>query len=130
MGHTTTDTREVVATDPVPVGLSGAACTAHGGKIYLSGGVTSGGIDVDTTYIYGPAAAAGSRWSSGAAAPISGGYGDAISAGGYVFHAGMRNATADFASVYRYDPAADSWTTMPSLTTARGAVSSVWHLSC
>lgn len=130
MDHTTADTREVVATDPVPVGLSGAACTAHGGKIDLYGGVASGGIYVDTSDIFDPATAAGSRWSSGAAAPITGGYGDAISAGGYVFYAGMRNATADFASVYSHDPAANSWTTMPSLTTARGAVSSVWHLSC
>lgn len=118
--HTTTDTWEVVATDPVPVGLSGAACTAHGDKIYLFGGSASGTY-VDTTYVYDPAAAAGSRWSSGAAAPVAGAYGDAISAGGYVFYAGMRNATTDLASVYRYDPVADSWTTMPSLTTPRGA---------
>jgi non-specific serine/threonine protein kinase len=118
--HTTTDTWEVVATDPVPTALSGPACAAFGGKIYVFGGSASGTYS-DATYIYDPAAAAGSRWTTGAAAPVTGAYGDAILAGGFLFYAGMRNATVDLADVHRYDPVANSWTTMPSLTTARGA---------
>jgi non-specific serine/threonine protein kinase len=118
--HSASNVWETIASDPLPVGLSGVACTAHGGKIYVFGG-SAAGTYVDTTYIYDPAAAGGSRWTTGAAAPATGAYGDAISAGGYLFYAGMRNATADLTSVFRYDPAANSWTTMPSLTTARGA---------
>jgi len=118
--HTTTNTWETVATDPLPVGLSGPACASHSGKVYVFGG-SAAGTYVDTTYVYDPAAAAGSRWTTGAAAPVAGAYGDAISAGGYLFYAGMRNATVDLATVCRYDPTANSWTTMPSLTTARAA---------
>jgi N-acetylneuraminic acid mutarotase len=118
--HTATNAWETVATDPLPVGLSGPACASHGGKVYVFGGSASGTY-VDTTYIYDPAAAAGSRWSSGAAAPVAGAYGDAKSAGDYLFYAGMRNATVDLPSVYRYDPATNSWATMPSLNTARAA---------
>jgi non-specific serine/threonine protein kinase len=118
--HSAANTWETIATDPLPVGLSGAACAAHAGKIYVFGGYATT-VYVDTTYIYDPAAAAGSRWTLAAAAPAIGAYGDAISAGGYLFYAGMRNATADLTSVFRYDPVANTWTTMPSLTTARGA---------
>lgn len=123
--HTATDSWETVATDPLPVALFAGGCAAHEGKIYLFGGTTGIGDDLDTTYIYDPAAAAGSRWTTGAVAPVAGNYGDAISADGYVFYSGIRNATADLADVLRYDPAADSWTTMPSLTTARGGAR-VW----
>jgi N-acetylneuraminic acid mutarotase len=118
--HSATDTWETVATDPVPTGLSGPACSAYGGKIYVFGGSASGTYS-SATYIYDPAAAAGSRWTTGTSAPFAGAYGDAITAGDYIFYAGMRNATTDLADVYRYDPVADSWTTMPSLTTPRGA---------
>jgi hypothetical protein len=118
--HTATDSWEVVATDPVPTALSGPACTSYNGKIYVIGGSASGTYS-DATYIYDPAAAAGSRWSTGAVAPVAGAYGDAIAAGGYIFYAGMRNATVDLADVYRYDPAGNSWAVMPSLTAARGA---------
>ena len=117
--HTATDTWETLAGDPMPVGLSGPACASHEGKLYVVGG-SAGGIYTDATYIYDPAAATGSRWTTGAAAPETGAYGDAIMADGYLFYAGMRNATTDSAGVYRYDPVADSWTTMPPLTTARG----------
>jgi hypothetical protein len=114
------DAWSVVATDPLPVELSGPACAAYGGKIYVFGGRLTADY-VNTTYIYDPAAAAGSRWTTGASAPIIGGYGDAIAAGSYLYWAGMRNSIADLADVYRYDPAGDTWTAMPSLTTPRGA---------
>jgi N-acetylneuraminic acid mutarotase len=123
--HTTTDTWETVATDPLPMGLSGPACTTYGGKVYVFGG-TDGVNYLNGTYVYDPAAAAGSRWTTGAVVPTIAAYGDAVAAGGYLYYAGMRNsAIADLANVYRYDPVADSWTAMPSLTTARGGAG-VW----
>jgi hypothetical protein len=116
--HTATDSWETVATDPMPAGLSGSACTSYGGKVYVFGG-SDAGTYVNATYIYDPAAAAGARWTTGAGAPVAGAYGDAVAAGGYLFYAGMRNATTDLADVYRYDPGANSWTTMPFLATPR-----------
>jgi N-acetylneuraminic acid mutarotase len=115
-----TDSWQTIATDPLPAGLSGPACAASGGKLYVFGGSATGTY-VAETYVYDPAAAAGSRSSSGASAPVTGAYGDAIAVDGYIYYAGMRNATTDLTDVHRYDPAGNSWTTMPSLTTARGA---------
>jgi len=115
----TSDTWQTIATDPVPVPLSGSACAAYNNKLYVFGGSASGTF-VDTTYVFDPAATAGNRWTTGAAAPTAGAYGDAIAAGGFIYYAGMRDATTDLAGVYRYDPAADSWTVVPSLTTPRG----------
>jgi hypothetical protein len=117
--HTTTDTWEVVATDPVPAALSGPACTGYNGRVYVFGGRTASAYEA-TTYIYDPAAAPGSRWTSGATIPVAAGYGDAIAVGGYLYYAGMRNSSADLADVHRYDPVADAWVAMPSLTTPRG----------
>ena len=119
--HTATNTWETVATDPVPVTTSGPACTSFGGKVYVFGGY-NGTAYIGSTYVYDPAAAAGSRWTMLADAPTAGAYGDAIAAGGYIFYAGMRNSVvADLASVHRYDPAANTWASLPNLTTARGA---------
>ncbi|MCP4896173.1 MAG: hypothetical protein GY906_04290 [bacterium] len=117
--HSATDTWETIATDPVPAALSGPTCTASGGLVYVFGG-NDGSAYQTTTYIYDPAAAAGSRWSSGAAIPVAGGYGSAIANGGYIYYAGIRDSVGDLDDVLRYDVAGDSWTAMPSLTTARG----------
>ena len=87
--------------------------------MYVFGGSASGTLS-SATYIYDPAAAAGTRWTTGADAPVAGAYGDAITVGDHIYYAGMSGATVDLADVYRYDPVADSWTTMPSLNTPRG----------
>jgi hypothetical protein len=114
------DTWETVATDPLPVSVSGPACAAWSGKLYVFGG-SDAGLLYDTTYIYDPAAAPGARWSTGASAPIAGAYGAAIAVDGYLYYACMLDSTSvDLADVYRYDPVADTWEAMPPLTTARG----------
>jgi hypothetical protein len=115
------DIWETVATDPLPAALHGLACAAWGGKLYVFGG-TAGAVYYDTTYIYDPAAPDGTRWSTGASAPVIGAYGDAVAVDGYLYYAGMRDSTStDLAGVYRYDPGADTWAVMPSLSTPRGA---------
>jgi len=121
--HTTTDTWETVATDPLPTSITAPACTTYGGKVYVFGG-SDGTVYLNGTYIYDPAATAGSRWTTGAAVPTAGGYGDAVEVAGYLYYAGIFNGS-NLANVYRYDPSADSWTAMPSLTTARGGAG-VW----
>ncbi len=121
--HTVTDAWETIVTDPLPIALHGPACAAYDGtaKVYVFGGSDTTSTYRDVTYIYDPTAAAGSRWTAGAAAPAVGAYGDAITAGGYLFYAGMRQiGILNLTDVYRYDPVADSWATMPSLTTPRG----------
>lgn len=115
-----TDTWQTVATDPVPAARSGPACAAWGGKLYVFGGVDATATYNSTTYIYDPAAAAGSRWTTGAAAPMGAAYGAAIAVGDYIYYSGIRDAVGDLTGVYRYDPVGDSWTTMPSLTSGRG----------
>ncbi len=118
--HSATDTWETIATDPVPVGASGAACASYGGKIYVFGGSTSGGY-TDAAYVYDPVAAAGGRWSAIASLPLAGAYGAAVPAMNGIFYAGFRDAVmTDRAEVYWYDPMADSWTPYPNLTTPRG----------
>ena len=115
---TTTDTWTTVATDPLPASLLGTVCAAFNGKLYVFGGYTT--TYVSTTYIYDPAAPAGARWTAGAPCPLAAYFGAAVPVGNLIFWAGMRNATTDLNSVYAYDPAANTWTQYPNLTTARG----------
>ena len=112
------DSWTVDATDPMPSARFGNACTEYNGKLYVFGG-NDGAVTTNTTYIYDPLGSDGNRWTTGASAPFTGQYGAAIAAGAHVFYAGLYEA-GDTADVMRYDPALDSWTLLPSLTTARG----------
>ena len=125
--HTSTNTWETVATDPLPGLRFGAACTTYNGKIYMFGGDsgTTASIYVNTAYVYDPAAAAGARWTALANMPIAAHFGGAIAINGKIYYAGMRNATIDLASVFAFDVAAGTWATLPSLQTARGGAN-VW----
>jgi hypothetical protein len=116
--HYGSDTWEIIATDPVPYGSSGAACVAYDGKLYAGGGNTGSGYTA-SFYVYDPAAAAGSRWTAVTPAPIAGGYGDAVTVDGGFFYGGFRDA-GDRADVLFYDPMGDTWTAYPNLTTPRG----------
>ena len=117
--HTTTDTWETIATDPLPYGPSGGACASYGGKIYVFGG-NDAGIYQDAAYVYDPVAAPGGRWSPIASLPVAGGYGAAVPALNGIFYGGfIDSGSADRAEIYWYDPMLNSWTTYPSLNTPR-----------
>ena len=116
--HIGSNTWETIASDPLPEGRSGPACAAYDGKLYVFGGSSSGGY-TDTAWVYDPAAAIGSRWTTLAPVPQAGAYGAALAVGDLIFYAGMGGST-DLANVYAYDPAANTWTPYPDLTTARG----------
>jgi len=116
--HQDLDSWDTITTDPVPYGPSGAACAEVGGKVYVFGGNTTGGY-VDSAYVYDPAAAPGSRWTALTSAPVVAGYGDAVGALGGIFYSGLYSSSGELADVHRYDPVTDSWTTYPSLGTAR-----------
>lgn len=64
--HTATDAWETIATDPVPTAMLASACAAYNGKLDVFGGIDAASAYRDLTYIYDPAAAAGSRWRAGA----------------------------------------------------------------
>jgi len=120
--HTVTNTWEVVTTDPLPDDRWAMACTAYGGKLYTFGGNTGDGTTyLNTTWSYDPNASAGSRWTTTlAVAPLAADFGAAVVVGNLIFYAGMKNVTLDLPNVYAYDPAGNTWTTYPSLQTARG----------
>ena len=118
--HTTTDTWDTIATDPLPYGPSGVACASYGGKIFVFGG-NDAGVYQDAAYVYDPVAPAGGRWSAIASLPVAGGYGAAVPAMNGIFYGGFIDAgVADRAEIYWYDPTVDSWTTYPNMTTPRG----------
>jgi uncharacterized membrane protein len=117
---------QTVASDPLPAAVYGSACTAYGNKLYVFGGAI-GATYQSTAWVYDPAATAGSRWTTLETMPIGAAWGGAIAIDDLIFYAGMRNATADLASVYAYDPMEDSWTPYPNLQTARGGAQ-VWAI--
>ena len=123
--HTSTATWETVASDPLPIPVHGPLCAVHQGKLYAFGGQTQTNAYSSAAYVYDPAAPAGARWSPLAPMPIPAGYGGAVTIGGRIYLAGLRNSTADLATVLVYDVAGDSWSTLPDLRVARGGAR-VW----
>ena len=86
------------------------------GKIYIPGGFTKGGRPTASLYVYDPAS---DTWTRKRDMPAPGGAGVTGVIGGklYVvtfnslFRDPLRNPVANF---FRYDPARDSWTRLPS----------------
>jgi hypothetical protein len=117
--HTTTDTWDTVATDPLPAPRSGLACAALGGKLYAFGGTD--GAYQNTAYVYNPAAAAGSRWTTLPNMTYTRAYLAGVAVNGKVYAVGGRDsATTDFAYVEAYNPADGAWHTVTPMSTARG----------
>ncbi len=96
---------------PLPAAQTGTN-VAYNGKIYNFGGNPG---PQTTTSIYDIAS---NTWTTGAPMPVATTYGRAAAAGPYAYYAGGITAATTNA-VYRYDFAADSWTTMSALQTAR-----------
>jgi subtilisin family serine protease len=117
---TTTGIWTLAASDPLPLARVGASCASLGGRLYVFGGTNTAGTYQNNAWAYDPSAAPGSRWSTLANTPILGAWGGAVGIGDRVFWAGMRNTTADLASVYAYVPATNAWVTYPNLQQTRG----------
>jgi serine/threonine protein kinase/N-acetylneuraminic acid mutarotase len=87
-----------------------AAAAVIGDRIIVTGGVDSAGSLLNTTEIFD-----GTSWKLGAAIPTPRQMLSAASEGKLVYVLGGTNGTADLATVETYDPAADTWTSLPEL---------------
>lgn len=117
---TVADAWSVVDTDPLPTGVFASACAVHEGSVYVFGGSVAGAAGT-TAWRYDPAAAPGERWDATLAPlPIALHYAAAVTVGDLIFVAGGN--TADSATVFAYDPAADEWTAYPDLIAGRGGL--------
>jgi N-acetylneuraminic acid mutarotase len=116
--HSTTQTWDTIASDPLPVPGYGLACSAYQGRLYVFGGYSFDFLN--TALVYDPLAAAGARWTALTGAPMAGAAGSAELVGDLIFYAGFINGTGDRAEVYAYDPAANDWITYPSLAVPHG----------
>ncbi|MCP4539523.1 MAG: PKD domain-containing protein [Chloroflexi bacterium] len=113
--HTSSNSWETITTDPLPASNFASACAVYDDKLYVFGGES-----VNASWVYDPSAPAGSRWDASLASPpVASGYGAALAVGDFIFYSGL-GVTSNFADVYAYDPAGDTWITYPGLNTGRG----------
>jgi N-acetylneuraminic acid mutarotase len=119
--HTSTNSWSVVATDPLPLGLSGMACVALNGKLYVFGGTN--GVYQSAAYVYDPAAAAGSRWTTLPSMAHARAYLAGVAANGKIYAIGGRDsAFTDFNYVEAFNPADGLWHVVTGLQKPRGGV--------
>jgi N-acetylneuraminic acid mutarotase len=117
--HTTTDTWTTVTTDPLPTGAIGPGCAALSGKVYVFGGINGGGY-LSSAYVYNPAAAAGSRWTTLPSMTYPRAYLAGAAVNGKIYAIGGLTSSPDLAYVEAFNPADGSWHTVSSLNNARG----------
>jgi N-acetylneuraminic acid mutarotase len=91
-----------------------AAAAVVGKRVIVTGGVDSAGKLLNTTEIFD-----GTSWRAGAPIPTPRQMLAGASDGKLVYAVGGTNGTTDLATVEAYDPAADTWTTMPALPQPR-----------
>lgn len=94
---------------------AGAAVTV-GGQVVVVGGI-SGGRHVGPVEIFD-----GTSWRDGAAIPSLRDHLGAATDGKLVYAAGGRRAGGHFATFDVYDPAADRWSNLPDMPTARSGI--------
>jgi len=87
-----------------------AAAAVVGDRIIVTAGVDAGGRLLNTTEIFD-----GTSWKLGAPIPTPRQMLGAASDGKLVYVLGGTNGTSDLAAVETYDPAADTWTSLPEL---------------
>ena len=120
--HTVSDYWETITTDPLPVGFAGAGCAALNGKLYVFGGTNLDGYR-STAYVYDPAAAAGSRWTTLPSMANARAYLAGVAANGKIYAIGGRDSSiANFNVVEAYNPADGAWHTVTHMQEARGGV--------
>jgi N-acetylneuraminic acid mutarotase len=113
----------------LPAGTAGAAAFVQGGKLHVLGGrnatdaalATHRVLDVAGDVADGQPFALGTPWGTAAALPAAAHGAAALVAGGnaYVI-GGLDGSGAGLASFLRYEPATDTWTALPGLSTPRG----------
>ena len=91
-----------------------AAAAVVGNRIIVSGGVGANGKLLTTTEIFD-----GTSWTLGAEMPTPRQMLSAASDGEVVYAVGGTDGTADLTTVEAYDPAANTWATLPELSQAR-----------
>ncbi len=87
-----------------------AAAAVVGDRLIVTGGVGSDGELLNTTEIFD-----GTAWKLGAPIPTPRQMLSAASDGKLVYALGGSNETSDLATVETYDPATDTWTSLPEL---------------
>ena len=87
-----------------------AAAAVVGDRIIVAGGVGADGNLVNTTEVFD-----GTSWKPGAPIPTPRQMLGAASDGKIVYILGGSNGTSDLATVETYDPAADTWASLPEL---------------
>ena len=91
-----------------------AAAAVVGDRIIVTGGVGANGRLLTTTEIFD-----GTSWTLGAEMPTPRQLLSAASDGKLVYAVGGTDGTSDLTTVEAYDPAANTWTTLPELSEAR-----------
>jgi serine/threonine-protein kinase PknK len=91
-----------------------AAAAVVGDRIIVTGGVDAGGKLLNTTEIFD-----GTSWKLGAPIPTPRQMLGAASDGKLVYVVGGTNGTSDLGTAETYDPAADTWTSLPELPERR-----------
>lgn len=102
----------------LPVKLHHVQGVAVGGKIYMIGGLTAWPDgDVNTVYIYNPAT---NKWTQGASMGNRGrGAGAVAVRGGKIYYAGGLHGGTAVSWFDVYDPAANSWSSLPNMPRPR-----------
>lgn len=120
--HTTSDSWSTIATDLLPIGLAAPGCAALNGKLYVFGGANAG-VYQNGTYVYDPAAPAGSRWSTLPTMAHARAYLAGVAANGKIYAVGGRDVIAnDLSYVEAYNPADNAWHSVTSLSKARAGL--------
>lgn len=120
--HTTSDTWSTIATDPLPVGLSGPGCAALNGLLYVFGGSSASGYQ-SAAYVYNPAAAAGVRWTTLPSMAYARAFLAGVAANGKIYAIGGRDlGIPNFNYVEAYNPADGAWHTVTHMLEPRAGV--------
>ena len=105
---------------PLPQGRSAGGLIALDGRLYLVGGVVSGGLAADTQ-VYDPAA---DRWSPAPGLPTPREHLGAAASGGKLYVVGGRvgGVGNNLAAAEAFDPGSGRWSAVADLPTARGGL--------
>jgi hypothetical protein len=119
------DTLSVLAADAWPGGVAGdtlpGGAAVYNNKLYVFGGFQINVAMDNRVWEFDPMAASGSRWTlKTATLPVALGYIPTATVGSYIYLAGGSEYVAavptNTTGLYRYDPVADSFTTLASMT--------------
>ncbi len=118
--HTTSDTWNIITTDPLPASLMGAGCASLNNKLYVFGGNNLGTYQ-SAAYVYNPALTAGSRWTAIASMSNPRAYLSGTAVNGKIYAIGGLNGT-DVNDVEAFNPADGLWHSVTDLHIARAGL--------